>query len=293
MEREVVFNTDWLDERYAFDASARHPETEETVLESIKGKQTVHLVDVGSGNGANTRYFMQKIKASQHWTLVEQDLRLTKASLQNLATHGKEMGYSATLSENTLLLKSSTKTIEVTTINQSLLQLSEHIDLSTIDLVVANAVFDLFSGAQFAVFVQQLVKYKTPCYATLNYEAMQFFPSKADDSFFVGQYESHMHRPQSFGKGMGKECSNEMERLFKAANASINKGESKWMITENDPAMHLFLLGFMEEALHEVKENQSNLARLKNWLSIKNEQVASKSLRLEVNHLDLFASWEQ
>ena len=78
MEEENTY-ANWLNDRYPFDSEARDKSLEAKVMDYLKPKEALQLVDVGAGTGSNTLYLMDKIKSNQHWYLIEQN-----ASFKNI-----------------------------------------------------------------------------------------------------------------------------------------------------------------------------------------------------------------
>jgi len=151
LEEEENFDRDWLQERYPFDAEARNKPLENKVLGHFVNQSEITLVDVGAGTGSNCLYFVDQFPQHQKWYLVEQDEDLKKATIRRLKDFAAYHKYSFDNKKNKVVIKSIKKKIEVTIINDSLLNLPDLIDLKQVDLVLANAVFDLFSKTQLRV----------------------------------------------------------------------------------------------------------------------------------------------
>ena len=55
MEEENTY-ANWLNDRYPFDSEARDKSLEAKVMDYLKPKEALQLVDVGAGTGSNTLY---------------------------------------------------------------------------------------------------------------------------------------------------------------------------------------------------------------------------------------------
>lgn len=288
MARVPVYATDWLNERFPFDVAARNPVVEQACLAAMDQHTELQLVDIGAGNGANPRYFMDRIPQDQYWTLIELDPQLGKASLEELLAHGKKKGYEGSMvSETTIVLSNIDKTITIRSFCGSLLELDKHINLGQVNCVMANAVFDLFSENQFIAFCDKLLDQRIPFLSTLNYTGMSFAPEEAEDETIVAWYESHMQRLQPFGRAMGADGPELMERWLGVQKGQLYAEESTWKIKEEDRNMLGFLLGFMEEAIPELSLNPEQLTYFDNWLQRKRQHSANHQLQISVKHKDI------
>lgn len=289
-EEEENFDRDWLNERYPFDAEARNKALESKVLEHFAAKPSLTMVDVGAGTGSNCLYFFEKFPQDQKWTLVELDKELRNATIKRIRDYANYHKYGFEQRKGKLNIQTPTKKIEVSIVNDSLLNLADLVDLKKVDLVLANAVFDLFSADQMSQFTQILQTHKTPFYTTLNYEGMVFLPEDPFDEVFIDQYDAHMERTQDFGKALGKNISQHIVQTFEKEKRKVEALTSVWKIEEDDIKMHYYLLNFMENALEEMDLDPSMQANFKKWTKRKKDLIITRQQRLEVNHFDVFVS---
>jgi len=290
IEEEENFDRDWLQERYPFDAEARNKPLESKVLAHFVNQPEITLVDVGAGTGSNCLYFVDQLAQNQKWYLIEQNDALKKATIRRLKDYAAYHKYSFERKKDTITIKSIKKKVTVTIINDSLLDLPKLVNLKTVDLILANAVFDLFSKAQIEQFVTIIVDNQLAFYPTLNYEEMVFLPSDPFDEVFIEQYNAHMERPQAFGTALGKNASQYMVELFEAKKCQIDTAVSTWRIEPDDIKMHYYLLNFMENALVEMDLAPAMQANFERWVQRKKDLIITRQQRLEIEHLDIFVS---
>jgi len=230
-----------------------------------------------------------KFAQNQKWYLVEQNENLKKATVRRLKDYAGYHKYSFEQKKGKVIIKSLKKKVEVTVINDSLLDLPKLVDLKTVDLVLANAVFDLFSKAQIEQFVDILHDHQLTFYPTLNYETMTFLPSDPFDDTFIDGYNEHMERPQAFGNALGKNASQYLVQLLEAKSYQVEPAVSPWKIEPDDIKMHYYLLNFMENALAEMDFPPAKQANLESWIQRKKDLVITRQQRLEIGHSDIFA----
>lgn len=288
IEEEENFDRDWLQERYPFDAEARNKSLENKVLVHFANQPEITLVDVGAGTGSNCMYFIDQMPQNQKWYLIEQNKDLKKATIRRLKDFAAYHKYSFDRKKDKVTIQSLKKKIEVTVINDSLLNLPDLIDLKKVDLVLANAVFDLFSKQQLEQFVAIIMENRLAFYPTLNYESMVFLPGDPFDDVFIDTYNAHMERIQAFGKAMGKNASSFVVDLFETKECEIETAISTWKIEPDDIKMHYYLLNFMENALGEMELAPAMQDNFERWVQRKKDLIITRQQRLEIGHLDIF-----
>jgi len=289
-EEKENFDIDWLSERYPFDVEARNKALESKVVAHLAEKSSITLVDVGAGTGSNFLYFVEQLPQSQKWYLVEQNESLKKATIRRLKDYASYHKYNFERKKDTVKITSIKRDITVTILNDSLLNLAELIDLKKVDLVLANAVFDLFSAAQIDQLVSLITQNKLAFYHTLSYEGMTFNPTDPFDEVFIDTYNEHMERPQAFGKALGRHASQYMVKSFEAAKSTVQSAPSKWQIEAVDIKMHYYLLNFMENALGEMDLAPAIQQNFKKWIQRKKDLIITGQQRLEIAHLDVFVT---
>ena len=282
------FDIDWLNERYPFDAEARAKGLETKVLNSLEDKEKVTLVDVGAGTGSNCLYFVEQIPQNQKWYLVEQNADLRNATIKRFRGYANYHKYSFERKKDKLSIGSKHKKIEVHLLNDSLLKLDTLVNLKKVDLVLANAVFDLFSAAQISQFVDLITTNKLSFFTTLTYQGMVFSPDDPFDDLFVNTYHAHMERIQAFGKALGKNANEYMVDAFNKNGLKVATAPSTWQVGRDDIKMHYYLLNFMENALEEMNMKEEMQANFQKWLQRKKDLIITRQQRLEVEHLDIF-----
>ena len=266
---EENFDKDWLNERYPFDVEARNKELQTKVLQHLEGKEKLVLVDVGSGTGSNCLYFVEKLLQNQKWYLIEQNEYLSNATIRRLKEYASYHKYEFERKKKSIKITAITKTIEVVLINDSMLNLDALLDVTKIDLLTANAVFDLLSEEQIEQFSNIIINNKIPFYATLNYQNMTFFPEDPFDDIFISIYNNHMERRQVFGKAMGKNAPQFILAIFEKENWLIDSLSSNWNVERDDIKMHYYLLNFMENALAEMNLDDAMQSNFQKWLQRK------------------------
>ena len=280
----------WLSHRFACDAAARHAATERQFLDFFAQHQTtLRLVDLGSGTGANFRYYFERIPHPQSWTLIEQDPALSEACRVSLRQFADERGYTWEEEDGQLRINKPGQTATVSLVSGRIEQVEQLTDLTQTDAITANAVFDLLSFEQFDTLVGKLIQYEVCLLATLNYYETSFLPFAEEDHRFLRLYHTHMKRPQPFGMAMGADCSEEMLDLLEQHPMAVAQGGSQWHLKKHHSTMHHYLLHFMENALHELNLSAAERQGFDQWFEEKRQLSRERKLEIIVDHSDIFA----
>lgn len=286
-----MFDPNWLQERYRFDAAARNQEIAWQCIHQFAFLNHIQIVDLGSGTGANVRHYLEQFPQNQTWFCVEEDDALKTMFWQNMVQLAEADGYAYQLSDNQIKMEKPGHWIEIHFVEGNLMQVDNLVDLLRTDLILANAVFDLFSQKQFEELIQTISHHSLSLLFTLNYEGMKFFPVEKEDAYYIDQYNAHMQRPQDFGKGMGPDASQLMEQALHASLAEVKKGESNWEIEVEDGKMLHYLLGFFEDALGDWWATEAEKMAFLGWVAHKRQLIDQQQLDAVVHHQDVLASF--
>lgn len=285
---ETDFTTDWLSERFRFDAAARNEAVEKACVAHFQNHARLTIVDIGSGHGSNFFYLSPKFHQHQEWYFVELNAGLLESALNRIADFAKAEKLPFNRSGGSLSFKVKGKDFNIRGIHASFLELDQHISLDEVDLVTAGAVFDLLSVDLFEQLAKQLVSAGLPLLSTINYTGMAFDPVQEKDNYFLNLYDAHMQREQAFGRSMGPQCAAWMLSFFKRYNARYLSGESNWQVSPNDIKMHQFLLNYLEHAIKEVLISQEDHSIFEQWLKKKKSLLKAHLLHTQVFHQDIF-----
>lgn len=292
MENVTSQHPDWLRERYRFDAAARSKKLEVGVVDQFRGRSPMRILDVGAGLGANTRYYANLLHGDQEWTLVEQDTSLAGCCVSDLSGWAESNAWDYGIVPEGLEIRQRHKRIAICVVATSMFNLEGFVDLSFVDLAMANAVFDLLSEEQFLSLMGLLTSYRLPILATINYRSMHFQPQEEDDFEYIGLYERHMRRHQDFGFAMGPNCSDIMIAWLQDRGYEVRSGESIWIVTSADRRMMGYMLTFMQSAISGLLATSAELAELEKWVSNKLKRADRGQVALHVEHTDVYGSFQ-
>lgn len=272
------FSPDWLALREPADHAARNPQVLAAVGSTFSERQSLSIIDLGSGAGSNLRGSYSVLPARQHWTLVDADSRLLSVARRKLAEWADE----AQEQGEELVLRKDDKTLTVDFRQADLTKELEWVLGWQPDLVTAAALFDLASVRWLERFVASLVSMRLPLYTVLTYDGRESWePAHPEDQRMLAAFHHHQHSDKGFGPAAGPEATEAMAQAFRKAGTAVTVGESPWQLgsAQSDLVRELAagIAGAVTETGHVSPEAISG------WLE------AKRGASVTIGHQDLWA----
>jgi len=225
------FSPDWLALREPADHAARNPQVLAAVGAAFAARQSLSVVDLGSGAGSNLRGSYQALPARQHWTLVDADSRLLSTARRKLAAWADD----AQERGEELVLRKADKLLTVDFRQADLTKDLEWVLGWQPDLVTAAALFDLASARWLERFVASVVSLRLPLYAVLSYDGRESWePAHAEDQRMLAAFHHHQRGDKGFGPAAGPDSTEVLAQAFRKAGAAVTVGESPWRLGGDD-----------------------------------------------------------
>ena len=257
------FSTDWLSMREAADKRARNRKLADLLSAWFAMRDTITVVDIGCGTGANLRATCQLLSPKQTWRLIDYDpglLAAARAELISWADHSVDDGAG-------LALEKDGKSLEV-----SFCQVDLSTDLGKCfagpaDLVTASAFFDLVSVEFIRSFVDTVAAHGSTFYAVLTYNGLQSWtPRQPDDNAMTGAFHAHQMSDKGFGAAAGPTACSELSEAFRRQGYSVSEGESPWQLGRGDERLLQTLTQGFADAVRET--GRVDETRVGRWCSI-------------------------
>jgi hypothetical protein len=259
------FSAEWLTLREPFDLRARNTEVLDAVAAAFQGKQTLSIVDLGSGTGSTVRALSGRLPKPQHWTLVDNDPVLLAEAFASARPAGVTV---ETLQHD---------------LNDDVGRLFDGAGLAT-----ASALLDLVSEPWLANLAAAAAARALPVYAALTYDGRSGFSSVDPlDAQIIAAVNAHQLRNKGFGPALGPRAAGAAERIFRALGYTFVQGPSDWVATTTDVQFQLELLAGWRQAAEETGELSRET--LDGWYTRRREAVEAGMLALDVGHVDFFA----
>lgn len=260
------FSTEWLALREPLDRRARNTRVLDAVAAAFHGRQTLSIVDLGSGTGSTVRALGAGLPGAQAWKLIDNDPVL--------------------LAEAFAMERPASVTVETQ-------QFDLNGDVGALfdtgaDLVTSSALIDLVSEPWLANLAAAAVARSLPVYIALTYDGRITFNSLDPvDAPVVSAVNAHQRRDKGFGPALGPRAAESAARIFRALGYSIVQGESNWVASAGDAEFQIELLAGWRHAAADIGELSRDT--LDGWFARRSAAVRAGALNLTVGHVDFFA----
>jgi SAM-dependent methyltransferase len=276
------FDAEWLGLRAAADLRARNAGLAARVAAHFAIKETLSILDLGCGTGANLRASYALYPKIQHWQLVDHDVALLEVGKQTLM-HWADEG--RTEADGGLHLKKDGYKLHIEFLQRDLSRDLDGLFENDPHLVTASALFDLVSDAWLARFVDMIAERGSAVYALLTYDGDEkWLPSLPLDEAVHAGFLAHQHRDKGFGAALGPEAPDALRSHLEAFRFKVDVAGSPWCLTqERDGDLMVALADGIASASCEsgtITEEQAS-----DWLASR-----SKAHFAHIGHQDLFAA---
>ena len=163
------FSREWLKLREPADLAARNPDVANTVAARFALRDTVSVVDLGCGTGANLRATASLLPNTQTWTLIDNDAALLEAARNALSAWADEAearGSALHLKKGAAQITTEFKSLNLAS------GLNEAFAVSPA-LVTASAFCDLVSETFIRDLARKCAEHRSAFYSVLTYNGLQ------------------------------------------------------------------------------------------------------------------------
>ncbi len=272
------FSREWLALREPADTAARNKDIANAVAARFALRESIDVVDLGCGTGANLRATSSLLPNRQSWRLVDSNQALLAAARDELTAWADRSDTKGSLLR--LIKGHAAITVSLADFN-----LAEDINAALEgppSLVTASAFFDLVSADFIRRFVRQCVERNAAFYSVLTYSGVQrWTPHRPADNQIASAFHRHQLRNKGFGPAAGPMAASELSDQFRLNGYTVLEGESPWLLARTDRTL-------IEELMrgHAMAASETGLVDAKiieAWIRV--QRTAA-----EIGHTDTFAA---
>jgi SAM-dependent methyltransferase len=271
------FTAEWLALREPADMRARAPGVAAMLGSRMAPRQSVSVVDLGCGTGANLRATSMLLGPHQSWRLVDHDKVLLDDAADRLARWADAVESAGAR----LVLRKGKRRIAVSFQPVDLADEIEHASYRGVDLVTASALFDLVSPELIASLAGNVTRAGALFYAVLTYDGTQSWtPPHPADERLLAAFNMHQTRDKGLGPAAGSAAPRHLVTSFAAAGAICHSAASPWLLGAADATLVELLASGVAAAVRET--GLVGDAELAEWLAVARHGC-------KIGHQDLLA----
>lgn len=260
------FSAEWLALREPVDAASRNLELTTQLLNWRQQFNTLSVLDLASGTGANFRFLAPMLGGEQHWRLIDHDAELLARS------DGLSPSDCWRIERHCLDLASDWKSL----------------DFHDIHLVTASALIDLVSADWLERLAQRCREVQAAVFIALSYDGtLGWDPALKDDEKVRASVNRHQHTNKGFGPALGPLAAPEFKTRLERLDYRVELRPSPWRLGPEQIAMQTTLLQGWVEAVREIAPDATHW--LHAWAARRRSLIEQGNSRLIVGHWDLFA----
>ncbi|MDS4027669.1 MAG: class I SAM-dependent methyltransferase [Candidatus Contendobacter sp.] len=265
------FSADWLARREPVDAMARNVELTAELLTWRRGRETLTVLDLASGTGANFRFLAPVLGGEQHWRLVDHDPALLARGEELSGPWVAERGMNPMLDWRRL----------------DLVHDWERLDCRGVHLVTASALLDLVSADWLEQLAQRCRDARAAVFMALSYDgSIVWEPALAGDESVRERVNRHQRTDKGFGPALGPDAAATLAILLRKVGYWVMLRPSPWVLEPKQAEMQRTLLEGCVEAARQIAPAEEDWV---DWLAQRRHWIDRGESRLRVGHWDLFA----
>lgn len=272
-----AFSSEWLRLREPADAAARNTDIAHAVQARFALRETVFVIDLGCGAGANLRATAPLLPNHQTWRLVDSDLSLLNSARDALIAWADRSD-------------SAGPHLNLTKGHANLWVEFAHLDLATeLDaalagapsLVTASALFDLTSEDFIRRIARRCAELNAAFYTVLTFDGRQrWSPHRPADNQIASAFLGHQLRDKGFGPAAGPTAPALLADQFRLNGFSVLEGDSPWLLGRTDRMLIDELVrGY---AMAAGENGRVDAKTLEAWVKVSRNGA-------EIGHTDMFA----
>jgi len=292
----------YLNAKRSVDARALNRQVWTDFLEALPDdSSSLRILEVGGGVGATFERVVEALDETRHhslwYTLVDREQDNIQAARQHVFKWGREQGYQVSSTEDGIRLSDSHFDVRLTLVKDDVYRYAEESKTAVFDVVIAQAVLDLFDLSNVLSSLRPLLTSGGLWYLPIHFDGVTGFEpmvSSQLDEKIERLYHNSM-TPDSSGEGPRAYTG---RRLFTALhqmdNEVLSAGSSDWVVFPrgneypNEEAYFLHhSLHFIEEELSDHSEIDSN--DFPRWIETRRQQIDHGELIYIAHQMDVLA----
>lgn len=287
----------WLQLRESADAAARSESLIRELTGTLATHDSVRVLDLASGTGANVRHLAPRLPPRQRWLAVDRDAGLLAQLPALMSSWGAARGFDvrtdadASVHVSTVPGEAGTRLDCLVETRQ--LDLGSLTDLDIFadcHFVTASALLDLVSEQWLAALAARCRAVGAMALFAITYNGRSSCsPVEPEDEMVRDRFNRHQRTDKGLGgPAAGPDAADCAARSFADVGYLVESRPSDWVLDPTAHELQRALINGWAEAATEVAPGEG--ARIAAWRARRMGHVDAGRSRLVVGHLDL-AAW--
>jgi SAM-dependent methyltransferase len=295
-----AFSADWLALREPADARARssaivnaivgrsdlsRDKSKESRLNPLP-RESLSIIDLGAGTGANLRYLAPRLGGPQEWLLVDSDRALLAVASTRLREWAASLDARVEVDANRISITTALFSAVVRTQELDMARRPGALALPRGCLVTASALLDLVSQSWLETLADACGAASARVLFALTYDGrLTLEPAEPDDDLARALFNRHQRKDKGFGPALGPEAAAATKAAFAKRGYVLETAVSDWRLGRAEQSLQRELVdGWLAAAL-EIEPGSTS--RLKRWCARHRARIDAGESTVVVGHSDL------
>lgn len=280
----------WLLLREPADAAAESAAVTRALVDAVGRRDSIRVLDLGTGTGANVRYLVPHLPRGQQWLIADRDpellavaqVRLSSwAAAHDLGLHGRTQGCA---------IHGEQLTCDIETRALDLGRLDDASLFTGRDVVTASALLNLTSEQWLRTLAGRCRAVGAAVLFALSYNGWSTCsPAEAEDDLVRDLLNRHQRTDKGLGgQAAGPEASALAVRCFTDAGYHVRAERSDWVLGPPEHQLQQRLVAGWADAAIELMPDAADAIAA--WRRRRHAHIDTNSSRIVVGHDDM-AAW--
>ena len=281
----------WLQLREPADAAARSDRLTRTIADALATNETVQVLDLATGTGANLRFMAPHLSGRQRWLVVDRDSALLALLPDLMSSWSAVRRYDvATVSGNECVIQGEQLECHVETRSLDLNSLDAVDIFAGRQLVTASALLDLVSEEWLSALAARCREVGAAALFAVTYNGWSSCsPEEPEDEMIRHLLNRHQKTDKGLGgSAAGPDAAGCAARCFEDVGYRVRTEPSDWALGSAEHELQRRLIeGWAKAAAELASDNASEIAR---WRARRIGHVDAGRSHISVGHLDVAAT---
>jgi hypothetical protein len=279
----------WLELREPADASSRSEDLTRTIVRALANRETVQVLDLGTGTGSNLRYLAPRLQCRQRWLVIDRDSTLLALLPTLMSSWGAERRCEVdTISASECVIRSQQFECQVESRSLDLDSLDDEDIFTGRDLVTASALLDLVSETWLRLLAAHCREAGAAALFAITYNGWSSCsPAEPEDEMIRELLNRHQKTDKGLGgSAAGPDAAACAARCFADAGYRVWTEPSDWILGSCEQTLQRRLIDGWAEAARALAPDDSGIAQ---WRARRLAHVDAGRSRIVVGHFDVGA----